>query len=100
MLMPSIVFLLVAILISSISAAALIMPFRTVQTSATTTLSTTTKTIPAYEVTTRVVSNKPWEGVNGSAYAGRYELSDINDLFKSCPPEVAIIVHGWYLDEM
>lgn len=56
-------------------------------------------TIPAYEITTRGILDKPWQGVNGSAYAGRYQLLDIKNLYNTCPDEVAIIVHGWGLNE-
>jgi hypothetical protein len=55
-------------------------------------------TIPAYEITTRGSLDKA-AGVEGNGYNNRYALSDINDLFSNCPAEIAIIVHGWPLDE-
>jgi hypothetical protein len=42
--------------------------------------------------------DKPWQGVNGGAY-GRYQLLDIKNLYGTCPAEVAVVVHGWYLNE-
>ena len=53
----------------------------------------TTKAIPAYEITTRGILDKPWQGVQGSA------LLDIKNLYSTCPAEVAIVVHGWLLNE-
>jgi esterase/lipase superfamily enzyme len=55
-------------------------------------------TTPAYEITTRGNLDKT-QGVNGSADHNKYQLSVINQLKSSCPPEVAIIVHGWDLTE-
>jgi pimeloyl-ACP methyl ester carboxylesterase len=59
---------------------------------------TTTTTIPAYEITTRGDLVKP-QGVNGSGYNNRYQLMDIKNLYYLCPNEVAIIAHGWGLNE-
>lgn len=97
-MMSSITFVLVMILLSSMALVATASsspatPFGTVRAAAATTL-------PAYEITTRGVLGKPWEAVNNeSGYTGTYQLLDIKDLFNSCPEEVAIVVHGWYLDE-
>jgi len=55
--------------------------------------------IPTYEITTREIFDKPWQGVNESAYVG-YQPLDINNLYNACPAEVAIVVHGWYLNEL
>jgi hypothetical protein len=56
--------------------------------------------IPVYEITTRDVEFS-FQGVkegNGSGY-GNYELGDIQNLYDSCPNEIAIFVHGWHVDE-
>ncbi len=56
--------------------------------------------IPVYEITTRDVEFS-FQGVkegNGSGY-GNYELGDIQNLYESCPNEIAIFVHGWHVDE-
>jgi alpha/beta hydrolase family protein DUF900 len=53
--------------------------------------------IPSYEITTRGNLDEP-HGVQGIGY-GNYSLSDINQLKNTCPPEIAIIVHGWNLTE-
>jgi len=73
---------------------AAVIPFRTVQAA-----TIMTKTISAYEITTRGILDKPWQGVNGSAYGAKYNLSDIKNLYSTCPAGVAIIVHGWFLNE-
>jgi pimeloyl-ACP methyl ester carboxylesterase len=54
--------------------------------------------IPLYEITTRGNLDKP-QGVSGSGYANRYHLLDIKNLYNTCPNEVAIVLHGWGLDE-
>jgi pimeloyl-ACP methyl ester carboxylesterase len=86
---------IVSISLLSLNALALENVYATTVAGATTTI--TSKTIPMYEITTRGIYNKLWQGVNGSGYGGK--LSDIKDLNITCPTEVAIIVHGWYLNE-
>jgi pimeloyl-ACP methyl ester carboxylesterase len=38
-------------------------------------------------------------GVQGFGYNNNYQFSDINQLLRSCPPEVAVFVHGWNADQ-
>ncbi|SRR5215204_27921 len=61
--------------------------------------SSSSATIPAYEITTRDVLDKKPVKVEGPGYQGRYLLNDIEELYNTCPDEVAIIVHGWGLNE-
>jgi hypothetical protein len=58
-----------------------------------------TKAMPVYEITTRGFLDKLWQGVNGSGYGDKYQLSDVKNLNSTCPEEVAIVVHGWLLTE-
>ena len=58
-----------------------------------------TKAVPVYEITTRGFLDKLWQGVNGSGYGDKYQLSDVKNLNSTCPEEVAIVVHGWPLNE-
>jgi Alpha/beta hydrolase of unknown function (DUF900) len=61
--------------------------------------SITAERIDAYEITTREnLDNKPLK-VEGPGYQGRYLLNDTEELYSTCPDEVAIIVHGWGLNE-
>jgi pimeloyl-ACP methyl ester carboxylesterase len=60
--------------------------------------SNTTTTIPIYEITTRGGLASP-VSVSGNGYGDRYPLLDVEDLFGSCPDEIAIFVHGWGLSE-
>lgn len=55
------------------------------------------KTIPAYEVTTRLNLNIP----QGESYGyNNHPLENITGLYKNCSEgEVTIVVHGWLLDE-
>ncbi|HZA47617.1 MAG TPA: hypothetical protein VE521_01690, partial [Nitrososphaera sp.] len=55
-------------------------------------------TIPVYEITTRGVLLNA-QGVNGSGYDNRYQLSDIKNLYDVCYNETAIFVHGWDTNE-
>jgi len=50
--------------------------------------------IPTYMVTTRGSTGYPVP-VNGSAYPDNYNFSNIDTLLQTCPPEIAIFVHGW-----
>jgi pimeloyl-ACP methyl ester carboxylesterase len=54
-------------------------------------------TIPVYMITTRDGSDPP-RGLSEPGYDGN-PLGDINQLRRDCPPEVAIFVHGWGLNE-
>jgi pimeloyl-ACP methyl ester carboxylesterase len=49
--------------------------------------------IPVYMISTWEHQNL--RGVQVPGYNNNYQFSDINQLFKSCPPEVAIFIHGW-----
>ena len=60
--------------------------------------SNTTMTIPIYEITTRGGLASP-ASVSGNGYGDRYPLLDVEELFGSCPDEIAIFVHGWGLSE-
>jgi Alpha/beta hydrolase of unknown function (DUF900) len=60
--------------------------------------SATTTTVQPYEITTR--GNLPYPtGVQGNGYNNKYPLLNIKQLFNNCPNEIAIIVHGWPLNE-
>jgi hypothetical protein len=61
--------------------------------------SAVTTSIPVYEITTRNIWDKAWEGVNGSGYGDKYPLLDPHKLSQTCPREVVIVVPGWYLNE-
>ena len=52
--------------------------------------------IPVYMISTR--GNLNYEGIIGQGY-GSYSLLNISNVLESCPPEVAIFVHGWGIDE-
>jgi hypothetical protein len=55
-------------------------------------------TVQPYEITTR--GNLPYpSGVQGNGYNNKYPILDIRQLFNNCPNEIAIIVHGWKLNE-
>lgn len=55
-------------------------------------------TVQPYEITTR--GNLPYPtGVQGNGYNNKYPLLNIQQLFNNCPNEIAIIVHGWPLNE-
>jgi hypothetical protein len=55
--------------------------------------------IPVYMLTTRD-NREQAEAVEGEyGYNDRYPLGDINQLFRDCPTEIAIFVHGWGNDE-
>ena len=55
----------------------------------------TTIEIPVYMLTTRD-NREQAEGVEGElGYNDKYPLSDINQLFRDCPTEIAVFVHGW-----
>lgn len=56
----------------------------------------TTKTISAYEINTRPNITKPQSESYGYDNS---PLENITQLYKNCPAEVAIVVHGWYLNE-
>jgi hypothetical protein len=77
--------------------------FKSIETkysiAATTNTTNTTNTIPAYEIMTRGFLNDLWQGVNDMGYGNKYQLLDIRNLNSTCPQEVAIIVHGWFVDE-
>jgi pimeloyl-ACP methyl ester carboxylesterase len=54
--------------------------------------------IPVYMLTTRD-NREQAEGVKGEyGYNDRYPLRDINQLFRDCPTEIAVFVHGWHND--
>src|SRR5919199_1669018 len=54
--------------------------------------------VQPYEITTR--GNLPYPtGVQGNGYNNKYPLLNIQQLFNDCPNEIAIIVHGWPLNE-
>ena len=54
--------------------------------------------IPVYMLTTRG-NREQAEGVKGEyGYNDRYPLRDINQLFRDCPTEIAVFVHGWHND--
>jgi hypothetical protein len=55
-------------------------------------------TVPVYEITTRGGLGEPIS-VQGNGYENKYPLSDITQLFNSCPDEISIVVHGWGLNE-
>jgi hypothetical protein len=57
---------------------------------------TTATKIPVYMISTR--ENLNYEGIIGQGY-GSYSFLNISNLLESCPPEVAIFVHGWGVDE-
>lgn len=55
-------------------------------------------TVEPYEITTR--GNLPYPAsVQGNGYNNKYPLLDIRQLFNNCPKEIAIVVHGWMLNE-
>ena len=56
---------------------------------------TTATKIPVYMISTR--GNLSYEGMVGQDYGG-YSFLNISNLLESCPPEVAIFVHGWGID--
>ncbi len=61
------------------------------------TTETETQTDPlVYMVSTR--ENQNHIGIEGPGY-GNYSISNINQLFTTCPDETTIFVHGWGLDE-
>jgi hypothetical protein len=62
------------------------------------TLAQSTTTVQPYEITTRGNLPKPI-GVQGNGYNNKYPILDIRQLFNNCPNEIAIIVHGWKLNE-
>ena len=52
-----------------------------------------------YEVTTRGRLHEPdIIDASGTGYSG-YELNKIQDLFRICPEEVVVFIHGWGNDE-
>lgn len=54
--------------------------------------------VQSYEITTR--GNLPYpSGVQGNGYNNKYPLLNIQQLLNDCPNEIAIIVHGWPLNE-
>ena len=55
--------------------------------------------LDAYEITTRESSGIQPVEVEGTGYQGRYPLNHTEELYSTCPDEVAIIVHGWGLNE-
>ena len=59
---------------------------------------TTQTSIPAHEITTRgnLITA---QGVDGSGYLDRYNLSDSRNLNTICPDEITIFVHGWGQNE-
>jgi Alpha/beta hydrolase of unknown function (DUF900) len=63
---------------------------------ATTRLDTTA--VPVYMLTTRGNLDQP-HGILGPGYNNNYQFQNINQLFKSCPPESVIFVHGWGIDQ-
>ncbi|MGC2381746.1 MAG: hypothetical protein WA631_01400, partial [Nitrososphaeraceae archaeon] len=60
--------------------------------------SVTTTTVQPYEITKRGDLRYP-TGVQGNGYNNKYPLLNIQQLFNNCPKEIAIIVHGWPLNE-
>jgi len=64
------------------------------------TASTATNGMPVYEIKTRGFLDSLWTGVLGNGYGGKYPLSDVKNLNDTCPEEIAIVVHGWYLNEV
>ena len=54
--------------------------------------------INVYEMTTRGNLDEIQNG-DGIGYKDRYPLLNINELYNSCPDEIAIIVHGWSVDK-
>jgi hypothetical protein len=62
-------------------------------------ITTSQKTIPVYEITTRGNLDKPAVDVPGFGYQNKYPLNNTEELYRNCPSEVAIIVHGWWINE-
>jgi hypothetical protein len=62
-------------------------------------ITATTESIAVYEITTRGYLNDLWKGATGEGYGNKYQILDGNDLKNICPEEVAIVVHGWYLNQ-
>jgi hypothetical protein len=97
--LPILTFALVIMFLLVAAAAISSWTIHTASAAESTATATTKTTIPVYEITTRGILYKPWQGVSGSGYAGKYPLLDINNLYSTCPNETAIIVHGWPLNE-
>ena len=58
----------------------------------------TSTEIPVYMLTTRE-NREQAEGIKAElGYNDKYPLGDINELFRNCPEETAIFVHGWDID--
>ena len=61
---------------------------------------TSAKTISVYELTTRGNLDKPAvDVVPNFGYQNKYRLNNTEELYRNCPSEVAIIVHGWGINE-
>jgi hypothetical protein len=52
--------------------------------------------IPTYLISTR--NNITYYGVTGHGY-GNYSYLDLKNLINTCPSNLAIVVHGWFLNE-
>jgi pimeloyl-ACP methyl ester carboxylesterase len=63
--------------------------------------SSSSATIPIYEISTRDVLFifQGVKGGEGNGYGDKYPLGNIKNLTDTCPNEIAIFVHGWGADE-
>ncbi len=75
----------------------MILSISYIQASATVLETTQDKTeIPTYLISSR--DGTSYKGVQGSGY-GNYSYLDIDNLYSTCPSEIAIFVHGWNANE-